>query len=315
MELEPIHTRAWRHVAALPEIDGAVALVTGGNRGLGLALVRLLAAKGARVILACRDVDAGEAARAAVVHERGKAEVEVRELDLDSLDSVRAFAEGVRAQEPRVDLVFAHAGLMALHRQETEDGFERQLGVNHLGHFALVGRLLPALAASPEARVVATTSGVAYSGHVDLVDPMGETRYDRWRAYGQAKLANILFTNALHRRFGAAGWSARAHAAHPGLVPTNLQRRVPRQDVSWLERAFLHWFTPTVGQSTGMGALPLLHAALRPDAAGADLWGPRWFHMRGAPRRVRQPGLARDVTLQDALWERSVAWTGVRYGL
>jgi len=311
-----IDSSVQRLLDELPSAGGKTAVVTGGNAGLGRETVRFLAVRGAEVVLASRDRGRGENARQDVLRDAPEATVRVEELDLASLASVRAFAERIVA-DGGVDVVVANAGVMALPRRLTEDGFEMQFGVNHLGHFALVGLLLPALLRRPEARVVAVSSGAAFRASIDFDDPMGERRYDRWRAYGQSKLANLAFALGLARRMAATGVDATAHAAHPGLVFTDLQRNVvrdPETQPSWPERFFLERITPALGQSAAMGALPLVYAALSPLARSGDLWGPRWI-ARGAPVQARVPAHAQSAALQDRLWEWSEARTGVRYAL
>jgi len=311
----PIDPSVRRLLDELPSSRAKRAVVTGGNAGLGRETVRLLAHRGAEVVLASRDPSRGENARQDVLRDVPDARVRVEVLDLASLASVREFAERIVSDGGGVDVLVANAGVMALPRRLTADGFEMQFGVNHLGHFALTGALLPALRQRPGARVVAVTSGAAFNARIDFADPMGEERYGRWRAYGQSKLANLLFAQGLARRFAADGNGATAMAAHPGLVFTDLQRNVvrdPEARASWPERFFLETVTPAFGQSAQMGALPTVFAALSPEADAGDLWGPRWVG-RGVPVRARVPAHARDVALQDRLWAASEEWTGVRY--
>lgn len=304
------------HLEALPSARGKRFVVTGANGGLGREIARQLAQRGATVILTSRDAQKGEDARADVLQDLPDAKLEVELLDLGSLASVRAAAERVIAGGG-LDGLVANAGVMALPRRLTEDGFETQFGVNHLGHFAFTGLLLPALLQRPGARVVSVTSGAAFRASIDFEDPMGERSYDRWRAYAQSKLANLAFALGLARRLAAAGADASAHAAHPGLVFTELQRNVvrdPETRPSWPERFFLQRITPTFGQSEAMGALPLVFAALSPEARSGDLWGPRWI-ARGAPVLARVPTHAADAALQDRLWQLSEELTGVRFVL
>lgn len=299
--------RVASYLDPLPSQRGRVALVTGANRGLGAALTRLLAVTGARVVMACRSEARAQEARRAILDDVPDAVLDVVTFDGASLASVRACAEAVANRPDPPELLFLNAGVMAVDGRKTEDGFDVQLGVNHLAHFALTALLWPKLAEVPAARVVATTSNAAYYGRVDRDDPLRTEALDRWQAYGASKLANVLFTNALQRRFDAAGMSARAHAAHPGLVYTDLQRRADATSAP--ERFFLRRLVPAVGQSAAMGALPLLYAGLHPNPVGGDVWGPRWLHMRGSPRRLRAPARARDLQVQDRLWARSEAAT------
>ena len=307
-----IAAEARSHLDALPSAAGRRAVVTGGNSGLGLETARFLAYKGAAVVIAARDLSKGEQARASVLADVPGADVEVVRLDLASLASVAECA--ARLAEAPLDVVVCNAGIMALDRATTADGFEAQLGVNHLGHFALVGHLFRRLVATPGARVVAVTSSAAYLGRIDFDDLMAERGYDRWRAYNQSKLANVLFVRALARRFAAAGGGATAHAAHPGLVFTQLQRRLlaTAEDLHWRDRLFLGRIIPTLGQGVQMGALPQVYAALSERAGNGDLWAPRWF-ARGRPVRAWNPRAALDVAVQERLWAASEELTGVGY--
>lgn len=300
------------YLAALPSAAGRTAVVTGGNAGLGRETALFLAHQGASVVIAARDPVRAEEARAYVLAAVPGADVSVERLDLASLASVEACAARLAGRQ--VDLLVCNAGIMAVDRAVTEDGFESQIGVNHLGHFALVGHLFAGLAGRLGARVVVVTSSAAYLGRVDLDDLMGDRSYDRWSAYNQSKLANVMFVLALARRFAAVQGVATAHAAHPGLVFTQLQRRLldEVEDLPWSDRLFLGRVTPAIGQDAQMGALPQLYAALSPDAESGDLWGPRWF-ARGRPVSVRQPRAALDVAAQERLWAVSEELTGVRY--
>ena len=213
--------------ADIPAQSGRVAIVTGANSGLGLVTARELARAGARVVMACRDEGKGrEAVRAVEVRAPGSG-VEVEQLDLAALDSVRAFAERVRERHPQIDLLINNAGVMAPPRRETADGFELQFGTNHLGHFALTGLLLDALEGREDARVVTLSSGVHRGGRIAFGNLGGERRYFRWSAYSQSKLANLLFALELDRRLRAAGSAIKSLAAHPGWSATNLQSSGP----------------------------------------------------------------------------------------
>ena len=300
-----------RLLEPLPSQEGRTAVVTGANGALGLAVTRQLVSKGARVVMACRNLETAQAGRRQVLSRHPGAGVTVEHLDLGSLASVRDFV--ARLEPPRIDLLFANAGIMAVPRRLTEDGFEAQFGINHLGHFALTGLLLPRLRAAPGSRVVSTTSSASLLGRIDFDDLMGEGSYGRWRAYGQSKLANVLFTGALQRRFARAGVEASAHSAHPGLVATDLQQQALKSASSLPERLFLERITPALGQGPEMGALPLTYAGISPQARGGDLWGPRWRFIRGRPVVEALPPAARDVERQERLWRISEELTGVRY--
>jgi NAD(P)-dependent dehydrogenase (short-subunit alcohol dehydrogenase family) len=289
----------------VPDLAGQVAVVTGANRGLGREITRYLAARSARVIMACRDEAAGEAAAAALRAAHPGATLEVRTLDLASLASVEKFAADL-AGEARLDLLGNNAGLMAVDRGLTADGFELHMGVNHLGHFALTARLLPLLRATAGSRIVSMSSMVARVGHVDLSDLLWERRpYDRWQAYFQSKLSNLLFTFELDRRLRSAGAATAALAAHPGGSRTGLGN----EGRSWSNRLNSLW--KPLAQSAAHGALPFVRAATDPAAQAGEYYGPQ-FQVWGPPVRERPSRLSRDTELAAALWERSEALTGLR---
>jgi NAD(P)-dependent dehydrogenase (short-subunit alcohol dehydrogenase family) len=298
----------------LPTLTGRRVIVTGANAGLGRETARALAERGAAVTMAVRTPAKGEAAAAAIRAANPTAQVEVAELDLASLDSVRAFAdEWSRGNPEGLDLLINNAGVMAIPRRLTADGFEMQLGTNHLGHFALTGRLLPALAAVPNSRVVTVSSQAHRMGRMDFDDLMGERRYGKWRAYGQSKLANLLFTSELQRRLDRTGSSIRAMAAHPGFASTELvfDRESTKRS---LGDRITGWTTGTLAQSAQMGALPTLFAATMPDLPGDTYIGPDgWMEQKGHPKRVDRSSAAKDRAAAERLWTVSEELTGVRY--
>ena len=286
--------------ADIPDQTGRTIIVTGANSGLGEATARALAAAGGSVILACRNKAKGEAAAAGMSGAAGT--VEVRELDLADLASVRAFAQGVSS----VDVLVNNAGVMAVPAARTADHFEMQFGTNHLGHFALTGLLLPRIAD----RVVALSSGAHRAGRIDLDDLNWERRrYSRWGAYGQSKLANLMFAYELDRRLRAAGSGVRAVAAHPGYAATELQSRTE----SFMD-AVMKLGNGLVAQSAKMGALPTLYAATMPDVSGGDYYGPDGLgELRGHPRRVGSTKASQDQAVARRLWEQSETLTGIAY--
>lgn len=293
-------------VQSIPDLSGRVAVVTGANRGLGREVTRYLAGRGARVIMACRDEAAGEAAATALRAGGLSGALEVRPLDLGDLASVEKLATEL-VSEPRIDLLANNAGLMAVDRGLTADGFETHIGVNHLGHFALTLRLLPKLAATPGARIVSMSSMAARLGHVDLGDLQWERRpYDRWQAYFQSKLANLLFTLELDRRLRAASATTAALAAHPGGSRTSLGRN----GRSWTNRLVPLW-QPFI-QSAARGALPFVRAATDPQAKSGEYYGPQ-LQVRGRPIRETPSRQARDPDLASGLWQQSEQLTGCRY--
>jgi len=300
----------------LPDLSGRAAVVTGGNGGLGLETVRGLARAGAQVWIACRSTGKGEDAAREIRGELPHAKLEVLELDLARLRSIRAFAEELARRLPALDLLVNNAGVMALPRRETADGFELQLGTNHLGHFALTGLLLPTLLAAPAARVVTVSSAVHRGGRIDFSDPHGRRRYHKWRAYAQSKLANLLFAFELARRAERAGLALRSLAAHPGYAATNLQGVGARMEGSRLTERLMALGNRLVAQGAAEGAWPTLRAATDPEAANGDFFGPSGLlELRGRPRKVEPARRARDEEVARRLWSLSEQATGVRYAL
>ncbi len=293
------------------DLSGLVAVVTGANSGLGLSTARELARAGARVVLACRDAGKADGAVAAITGGLPDALLDGRALDLTDLASVRAFAEGLRVTHPRLDLLINNAGVMAPPRRVTRDGFELQLGTNHLGHFALTGLLLDSLLAAPAARVVTVSSMAHAMGKIDFDDLQRERSYNNWTAYGQSKLANLMFCFELQRRASTAGVALRSMAAHPGYANTNLQFAGPSR---FYETALMAVTNRLFAQSADMGALPTLYAATVPDLPGGSFIGPDGLRgMRGRPHVVRAADRAYDEQAWRRLWEVSEELTSVRY--
>jgi NAD(P)-dependent dehydrogenase (short-subunit alcohol dehydrogenase family) len=294
--------------ADIPDQSGRVAIVTGANSGLGLVTARELARAGAHVVVACRDTSKGERAAEDIRRAAPGARLAVRRLDLADLGSVREFAEGVAGEHPAIDLLINNAGVMAPPRRLTVDGFESQIGTNHLGHFALTGRLLERLEAAATPRVVSLSSGAHRIGWMRFDDLNWERRYNNWLAYGQSKLADLLFCFELQRRATAAGSRLKALAAHPGYAATNLQFAGPRK----IEAAFMAVTNKLVAQSAEMGALPTLYAATLPDLPGGSFIGPDGIgEMRGYPHIVGAAKRAYDEDAWRRLWELSEELTGV----
>ncbi len=294
--------------ADIPDQSGRVAIVTGANSGLGLVTARELARAGAEVVLACRDTGKGARAAQEIREAAPGARVAVRELDLADLGSVRDFAE---ATDGPLDLLVNNAGVMAPPKRLTADGFESQIGTNHLGHFALTGRLLPRLQGAAAPRVVTLSSGAHRMGHIRPDDLSYERRrYNNWLAYGQSKLANLMFCFELGRRAAAAGSPLLSLAAHPGYAATNLQFAGPRR----VEAAMMAVTNKLVAQPAEMGALPTLYAATAPELPGGSFVGPDGFmEQRGYPKVVGAAGRAYDEAAARELWERSEELTGVHY--
>jgi NAD(P)-dependent dehydrogenase (short-subunit alcohol dehydrogenase family) len=289
--------------ASVPDQSGRTILVTGANTGIGYDAARVLAGCGARVLLGCRSAEKAGAARDRIRGLHAKADVEVLSLDLGSLASVReAAAEALR--EERIDLLINNAGIMAPPREETVDGFESQFGVNHLGHFALTGLLLPKLLETEGSRVVNVSSSAHKFGTMNFDDLQSQKSYSRQGSYGQSKLANILFTNELQRRLSARGASTLSVACHPGISDTELSRHFP----AWVSLLFLPMRLMT--QSSAMGALPTLIAATGPDVRGGDYYGPgKRFEMVGPPNRQKASAEAQDESVARRLWDVSVELT------
>jgi len=320
--------------ASIPDLSGRLALVTGASSGLGLETCRALAAHGATVLMACRSRQRGEAARQALLTApdggsagtgsdqpgsvtrstedgsrstalSGWGALDLLDLDLADLASVRSAAAEVAERYGRLDLLINNAGVMAPPRTLSRDGFELQFATNHLGHFVLTLLLLPLLRQSPAARVVHVTSGAQYFGRIAFDDLQGERRYDRWRAYSQSKLANVMTAVELQQRLQAEGSGVLSLAAHPGLARTNLQPSSVAMNGSKVE-AFAYRLMDPLFQSAAMGALPQLYAATAPEATPAGHYGPdRLGGMKGYPTPVRMAPAAQDADQRERLWQVS----------
>ena len=300
-------------VYSIPDCSDTTVVITGANSGLGFEATATLARNGAHVIMACRSTDRAESARKEIEETVENATLTVRELDLGSLESVRSFAETVTREFDQIDILCNNAGVMAVPWAGTEDGFETQIGVNHLGHFALTGQLLEALTAAPEPRVVTHSSKMHRRGKIDFEDIHGKERYDRWDAYGQSKLANLLFAYELDRRYGDAVTSV---ACHPGWAATNLQRRAPEQMGSRFRVGLMKLANRLIAQPAEEGALPMLYAATAPDVEGGDYIGPGGrLQLRGSPEKQRSSSRSYDEADARRLWELSEELTGVEYDL
>jgi NAD(P)-dependent dehydrogenase (short-subunit alcohol dehydrogenase family) len=293
----------------IADLSGRVAVVTGANTGLGLETARELAAKHGTVVLAVRDLGKGEKARADITAGVPDADVSVQALDLASLDSIRTASSDLHERFDAIDLLVNNAGVMFTPKSTTADGFELQLGVNHLGHFALTGLLLDLMLAVDGSRIVTVSSGAhKFKSTFDLADLAGTDGYNRTAAYGRSKVANLLFTYELQRRLTAGGAPTVALAAHPGGSNTELGRNAPAA-----MRALGVVFRPFM-QSAAMGALPTLRAATDPAAVGGQYFGPDGFgEFRGHPVLVESNDRSHDPELQRGLWSASEALTGVTF--
>src|SRR4051812_21449598 len=293
----------------IPDQTGKLAIVTGANSGLGLVTALEFALHGAEVVVAARSSEKGEGAvkeiRAAAP---GAPEPRAAVLDLASLDSVRSFAAGLAGQ--RIDLLINNAGVMMTPRSTTTDGFELQLGTNHLGHFALTGLLLEALGRSESARIVTLSSNEHKAGKLDFDDLQMEHDYNPRRSYQRTKLANAVFAVELDRRLRAAGSPVKSVFAHPGYSATNLQSTGP----TGIAKAMMKISNRLIAQSAERGALPTLYAATAPGVEGGEYYGPDGpGEFRGYPKRSKAIPTAYDETIASRLWEVSEELTGVRY--
>jgi len=287
----------------IPDLTGKVAIVTGANSGIGLETTRELARNGAKVVMACRNPAKAETALADIRNSLEGADVSVIPLDLASLESVRTFANEFNESHDRLDLLCNNAGIMMVPFGKTEDGFERQIGTNHLGHFALTGLLLPKLISTPGSRVVNVSSLAHKQGKIDFDNLQGEKKYGKISAYCRSKLANLLFTYELQRRFDGANVDAKSVAAHPGWTGTNLQN-----DVGWIR-----FLNPLMAMKPSQGALPTLFAATV-DVDGGTYYGPSGIgEVKGYPKQVKSTPLSHDQAVAKQLWEVSEQLTDVRF--
>ena len=292
----------------VPRQTGRTALVTGANIGLGLETAKAFAGLGGSVILACRDTDKARVARDAILAQHPQAEVQIEGIDLSDLASVRACATRILSQRQGLDLLINNAGIMMPPYRLSKDGFESQFAANYLGHFVLTGLLLPLLNATPGARVVTLSSLAHRWGPIRYDDPHFQQGYDKRRAYGQSKLACLVFAFELQRRLAASGSSTLSVAAHPGVAATNLGQHLP---------GLARWLMPMAGlvfNSAEGGALPTLYAALGQDIAGGDYCGPSQMgQMRGPATKVGCSRTARDPEQGRKLWALSETLTGEHY--
>jgi NAD(P)-dependent dehydrogenase (short-subunit alcohol dehydrogenase family) len=306
-------TQRWT-AANIPNLTGRTVIVTGANSGLGCCTAQALAHNGASVTMAVRDVTKGEQAREAMGSLEGN--LDVRQLDLSDLASVREFCTTWSAANPGgLDLLINNAGIMAIPRRESTDGHELQFATNHLGHFALTGLLLPALVAIPHSRVVNVSSSAhRMARRINFDDLMGVKKYSKWGAYGQSKLANLLFTSELQRRLANNDLTVTASAAHPGFAATNLQGVSPTMRGAKLEGRLTALANKVIAQPANMGALPILFAATMPGLPGDSYVGPSGRgEVKGYPKLVDRSAAAKDAEQARRLWQVSEELTDVRY--
>jgi NAD(P)-dependent dehydrogenase (short-subunit alcohol dehydrogenase family) len=296
----------------IPDQQGRLVIVTGGNSGIGYEAALALAGKNAHVILAVRNIEKGGEAAHEICRRYPRAQVTLMALDLADLKSVRTFAQDFLKQYDRLDVLINNAGVMALPQRKTVDGFEMQFGTNHLGHFALTGLLLPMLEKTPNARVVTVSSAVHTTGDIHFEDLQWEKKYQSWGAYGQSKLANLLFAYELQRRFEAAGSKVISVACHPGFAATNLQAAGPKMEGSKFKAWMMNIMNVILAQGSDMGALPTLFAATAAGVNGCDYIGPAGG-MRGYPTKAKSNDKSYDEALAKRLWTVSEELTGVVY--
>jgi NAD(P)-dependent dehydrogenase (short-subunit alcohol dehydrogenase family) len=294
--------------------QGKTVVITGANSGLGFESAKFLAAKGATVVLACRDTSKAETATLEIRKATPDAKLEVLALDLSSLKSVENFAGIFSKKYASLDVLLNNAGLMAIPRRLTADGFEMQLGTNHLGHFALTMHLLPLLEKAQAPRIVSVSSLAHRFGKMNFDDLMGAQTYSAWPAYGQSKLANLLFTFELERRLRRSQKRSIAVGAHPGYASTNLQSVAAKMNNSTLVEKIMDVGNSLVAQSAAQGAAPQLCAGFHQDVSGADFFGPDGlFEMRGSPTRVGTHKKAKNETDAQKLFEVSERLTGLQF--
>jgi len=298
--------------ANMPDLSGKVIIVTGGNSGLGYESVKVFAQKGAEVILACRSVEKGEAAKTEIMKNNPAGKIEVMNLDLMDLSSVKNFAVRFKENHSRLNVLLNNAGIMIPPYGLTKDGFESQIGTNHLGHFALTGQLIDLIVKTPKSRVVSTSSLAHKNGKMDFDNFMFDNGngYTPMKAYGRSKLANLLFIYELQRLFAAKGIDSVAVVAHPGVSQTNLMRFVEG-------KFYYHLLKPLsslILQSAAMGALPQLRAAVDPNVQGGDYYGPDGFNeMKGSPVKVKSIPASYNTEDAKQLWKLSEKLTGITY--
>jgi protochlorophyllide reductase len=305
-------TKKWTQ-QDIPDLMGKLIVVTGANSGLGFECSQTLAEKGATVVMTARNLMKGEKAKADVLAAHPNAKLDLMKLDVGDLASVRKFATAFKSKYDRLDILLNNAGLMAIPRQETTDGLEMQLGVNHLGHFALTGLLLDIIVKTPNARIHNVTSSANWMGAINFDDLMSEQNYSRWGAYGQSKLANIFFTYELQKRLTVAGYDTLANTSHPGFVLGQLQHNSVDQSGTVLEGLFYRISEPLMSQDIKIGVLPMLYGMTAPEAKGGGFYGPSFMNMWGYPKETNANKKTNDTAALKRFWRVSEELTGVQY--
>ncbi len=302
-------------VDQIKDLSGKTVIVTGANSGLGLETARVLAGKGAKVIMACRNTNKAGVAAEEIRQSVPGADLEIRQIDLADLDSVQRFADAIKADYAHIDILINNAGLMALPEARTAQGFEMQFGTNHLGHFALTAQLFGLVEAAEKGRIVTVASQAHRPGKIDLHDPNFETRsYQRWIAYGQAKLSNLVFAIELGRRLSAANRVTISAAAHPGYAATELQAKGAKIEGASFKEKIMDLGNKIFAHSAYDGALPSLLAATAEGVQNGDYYGPKGFlEMQGPPIKVTGKKMAYDEALAKGLWDKSEELTGIKF--
>lgn len=299
----------------IPNLDGKIVVITGANSGLGFECSRILAEKGATVVMAVRTLAKGEQAKADILKEYPQASLDVMRLDVGDLSSVRDFADAFKTKYDRLDILLNNAGVMAIPRQETADGFEMQLGVNHLGHFALTGLLIDIIVKTANARIHNVSSSANYTGTINFDDLMSKKNYGRWETYGQSKLANVFFTFELQKRLTSAGFDTITNTSHPGRGLTNLQSNSVEQSGTGIEGFLYRLIGPLMAQDVSMGVLPMLYGSTAVEAKGGVFYGPRTFNLRGYPAEKKANSEANDAQALKRFWEVSEELTSISYDI
>lgn len=308
-----MHEWSWEK---MPELNGKLVVITGANAGLGFETTRMLTARGARVVMGCRSVDKAEEAQAKIKAEFPYARLEFIPLDLANLASIRKFAEKFHTVYDRLDVLVNNAGVMAIPFKKTTDGFEMQFGTNHLGHFALTAQLFPLIAKTPQSRIVQVSSNAHKFGKMRFEDPNFSVGYEKWQAYGQSKLANLLFMRELSRRLQARKYDIKSVAAHPGYADTDLQMLGPRLEGSKLAEKAMAIGNKYFAQPAQMGALPIAYAASMPDVLCGEYFGPSGFlEFKGFPKRAEMTKRALNTADSERLWDLSLELTGVKFNV
>jgi NAD(P)-dependent dehydrogenase (short-subunit alcohol dehydrogenase family) len=290
----------------IPNQHGRTSIVTGANSGIGFHAAKELAAAGCSVIMACRNMAKAEMARDVILAEHPQSDLHIMELNLADLESVERFHQEFSEQHQQLDLLVNNAGVMIPPYTKTAQGFELQFGTNHLGHFALTARLMPTIVSTPGSRVVTVASTAHRIGTINFDDLQSEKRYVAWSAYGQSKLANLLFCFELQRRLEKKGHDVRSVAAHPGYAHTALSDHT----------FFIKLVSPIAGQSAAQGSWPTLRAATDPDAKGGSYWGPKHlFELRGPPVKVNSTKPSKSLETAQRLWAVSEELTGLTFTL